>query len=184
MVWSNPLHHQFPHKPDNSHSCFHLENESLHPQSGAGLTPSTLGLQRSLWEDVNSAPSLLQKRVTQDLLDPWGRAWSTGSVREAEVKSYRTGAETSLRIKAESLEHRRLPLPPALVGWRWGWVGGVHLPYRYQPWPFCGYSQGVVLRGFFFSFFFFKFYVITHNMKLTILTIFKCPRGLPWWLRW
>ena len=26
-------------------SCFHLENESLHPQSGAGLTPSTLGFR-------------------------------------------------------------------------------------------------------------------------------------------
>ena len=135
-------------------SCFHLENESLHPQSGAGLTPSTLGLQRSLWEDVNSAPSLLQKRVTQDLLNPWSRAWSTGSVREAEVKSYRTGAETTLRIKAESPEHRRPPLPPTLVGWRWGWVGGVHLPCRYQPWPFCGYSQGVVLRLFLFLLFF------------------------------
>ena len=46
--------------------------------------PCTLGLQRSLWEDVNSAPSLPQESMTQDLLDPWSRAWSTGSVREAE----------------------------------------------------------------------------------------------------
>ena len=61
-----------------------LENGSLHPQSGAGLTPCTLGLQRSLWEDVNSASSLLQESMTQDLLDPWSRAWSTGSIREAE----------------------------------------------------------------------------------------------------
>ena len=42
---------------------------------------------------------VLQKRVTRDLLDPWSRAWSTGSVREAEVHSCRTGAETSLRTK-------------------------------------------------------------------------------------
>ena len=97
-----------------SSSCFHLKNGSLHPQSGAGLTTSTQGLQRSLWEDENSVPSLLQKRVTQDLLDPWSRAWSTGSVREAEVKSCRTGAETSLRTKVGSPEHRRWPLPSAL----------------------------------------------------------------------
>jgi len=81
-------------------------------QSGAGLTaPYILGLQGSLWEDVNSAPSLLQKRVTQDLMDPWSRAWSTGSVREAEVKLCRAGAETSPRTEAGSPEHRRLSSP-------------------------------------------------------------------------
>ena len=82
--------------------CFPLENGSLHPQSGAGLTPSTLGLQRSLWEDVNSAPSHLQKRVTRDLLDPWSRVWSTGSVREAEVKSRRVGADVCPKTKEGS----------------------------------------------------------------------------------
>jgi len=65
----------------------------------------------SLWEDVNSAPSLLQKRVTGDLLDPWSRAWRTGSVREAEVKPCRAGAETSPRTEAGSPEHRRQSSP-------------------------------------------------------------------------
>ena len=114
MVWSNPLHHHFPHKPDNSQLLFSSGKWVSPPSVRAGLTTSTRGLQRSLWEDVNSAPSLLQKRVTQDLLDPWSRAWSTGSVREAEVKSCRTGAETSLRTKLGSPEHRRWPLPSAL----------------------------------------------------------------------
>ena len=103
MVWSNPMHHQFLHKCDNSHLLFSSGKwvSPLSVRSQAG--PLHLGLQRSLWEDVNSAPSLLQKRVTWDLLDPWSRAWSTGSVREAEVKSCRTGAETSLRTKARVL---------------------------------------------------------------------------------
>ena len=103
--------HLFSHRLIYPSSCFHLENRSLHPQVGAGLTLCTLGLQRSLWEDVNSAPSLLQKRVTWDLLDPWSRAWSTGSVREAEGKPYRPGAETSPRTKAGSPEHRRQSSP-------------------------------------------------------------------------
>ena len=92
-------------------SCLHLASESFHPQAGAGLTPCTLGLQRSLWEDVDSVPSLLQKRVTRDLLDPWSRAWSTGSVREAEVKSCGAGAETSARTEVGSPEHRRQSSP-------------------------------------------------------------------------
>ena len=100
-------------------SCFHLENGSLHSQAGAGLTPHTLGLQRSLWEDVNSAPSLPQKRLTRDLLDPWSRAWSTGSVREAEVKPCGAGAEPSPRTEAGSPEHRRQPFPWD-VGCGWG----------------------------------------------------------------
>ena len=83
-------------------SCFHLENGSLHSQAGAGLTPHTLGLQRSLWEDVNSAPSLPQKRLTRDLLDPWSRAWSTGSVREAEGKSCTAGADLCPKTKEGS----------------------------------------------------------------------------------
>ena len=33
------------------------------------MTPYTLQLQRSLWDNVNSAPSLLQERVTQNLMD-------------------------------------------------------------------------------------------------------------------
>jgi len=56
---------------------------------------------------MNSAPSLLQKRVTRDLLDPWSRAWSTGSVREAEGKPCGAGAETSPRTEVGSPEHRR-----------------------------------------------------------------------------
>ena len=162
MVWSNPLHHQFPHKPDNSHSCFHLENESLHPQSGAGLTPSTLGLQRSLWEDVNSVPSLLQKRVTQDLLDPWSRAWSTGSVREAEVNPCRARAETSPGTKAGIPEHRKQSWTP---GYGAGCAGSI-CSVAISSWLFCGYSQGVVLRGFFFPSFFKKilYYYSLHEI--------------------
>ena len=44
---------------------------------------------------MNSAPNLLQKRLTQDLLDPWSRAWSTGPVRR-------------LRLSREGLELRHL----------------------------------------------------------------------------
>ena len=51
---------------------------------------------------MNSAPSLPQKRVTRDLLDPLSRAWSTGSVREAEVKPCGAGAEISPRTEAGS----------------------------------------------------------------------------------
>ena len=53
--------------------------------------PCTLGLQRSLWQDVNSAPNLLQERVTQDLLDPWSRAWSTG--QSGRLRVSRAGLE-------------------------------------------------------------------------------------------
>ena len=60
---------------------------------------------------MNSAPSLLQKRVTQDLLDPWSRAWSTGSVREAEGKLCGAEAETSPKTEAGSPEHRRQSSP-------------------------------------------------------------------------
>jgi len=49
--------------------------------------------------------------VTRDLLDPWSRVWSTGSVWEAEVKPCRAGAETSPRTEAGSPEHRRLSSP-------------------------------------------------------------------------
>ena len=49
--------------------------------------------------------------MTQDLLGPWSRAWSTGSVREAEVKPCGAGAETSPRTEAGSPEHRRQPSP-------------------------------------------------------------------------
>ena len=55
-------------------------------------------------------PRLPQNRVIRDLLDPWSRAWSTGSVREAEVKSCRAGVETSLKTEAGSPEHRRQSL--------------------------------------------------------------------------
>ena len=69
-------------------------------------------------------PSLPQKMVTSDLLDPWSRAWSTGSVREAEVKPWGAGAETSVRTEVGSPEHRRQPLllgcgvQMGLSGWR------------------------------------------------------------------
>ena len=98
---------------------------------------------------MNSAPSLLQKRVTQDLLDPWSRAWSTGSVREAEVKSCGAGAETSARTEVGSPEHRRQFSP---LGF-WGGDGAGRVG------TFCSvaisldssvYPQGVVLRDFFF----------------------------------
>ena len=98
-------------------------------------------------------PSLLQKRVTRDLLDPWSRAWSTGSVREAEVKSCGAGAETSARTEVGSPEHRRQFSP---LGF-WGGDGAG------QVGTFCNvaisldssvYPQGVVRRGFFFFFFF------------------------------
>ena len=75
------------------------------------MTPCTLGLQGSLWEDVNSAPSLPQTRLTQDLLDPWSRGWSTGSVREAEGKLCGAEAETSPKTEAGSPEHRRQSSP-------------------------------------------------------------------------
>ena len=70
---------------------------------------------------MNSAPSLLQKRVTQDLLDPWSRAWSTGSVREAEGKLCGAEAETSPKTEAGSPEHRRQSSP--LGCWGGGGVG-------------------------------------------------------------
>ena len=112
-------------------SCFHLENGSLHPQAGAGLTPCTLGLQGPLWEDVNSVPSLPQKRLTGDLLDPWSRAWRPGSVREAEGKPCRAGAETSPRTEAGSPEHSRQSSP--LGCWGEIGVGGKHVQCSYQP---------------------------------------------------
>ena len=61
--------------------------------------------------------SLPPKRVTRDLLDPWSRAWSTGSVTEG--KSCRAGAETSPRTEAGSAEHRRQSSPLGC----WGGVG-------------------------------------------------------------
>ena len=84
------------------------------------MTPYTLQLQRSLWDNVNSAPSLLQERVTRDLLDPWSRTWSTGSVREAEVKLCGAGAGTSPRTQAGSPERRRRS-SPRVVGVGVGW---------------------------------------------------------------
>ena len=131
-------------------SCFHLENVSLHPQAGAGLTPHTLGLQRSLWEDVNSVPSLPQKRVTWDLLDPWSRAWSTGSVREAEGKPCGAGAETSPRTEVGSPEHRK-QFPP-LGCWGGdgvGRVGGI-CSVVISPWHLCGNPRGRLWEGFSF----------------------------------
>ena len=116
---------------------FHLENGSLHPQGEARLMPCTLGLQRSLWQDVNSAPSLLQERVTQDLLDPWSRAWSTGSVREAEVKPCRAGAETPPRTEVESPEHRRRSSP--LGCWGGDGAGRAGSSVAISSWHLRGY---------------------------------------------
>ena len=93
-------------------SCFHLENGSLHPQAGAGLTPHTLGLQRSLWEDVNSAPRGWPKTY-----------WILGAEPGALGQSGR------LRVSHAGLELRHLQEP------KWGvlstensshpWVVGV-----------------------------------------------------------
>ena len=108
----NPDPYPFTHKHKNSQLfLLSTKNWSLFPQAGAGLTPCTLGLHRSLCQDVNSAPNLLQKRVTGDLLDPWSRAWRTGSVREAGVKPCRAGAETSPRTEAWSPDHTRQSSP-------------------------------------------------------------------------
>ena len=67
---------------------------------------------------MNSEPSLPQKRVTPDLLDPWSRAWSTGSGREAEGNSCGAGAETSPRTEAGVLSTEDGPHP---------WVVGVEM---------------------------------------------------------
>ena len=103
----SPSHTFFFTHTSSFSSCFHWKKG----QSGAGLTPPTFWDYRGLWEDVNSAPSLPQKRMTPDLLDPWSRAWSSGSVREAEVKPCGAGAETSPRTEAGSPEHRRQSSP-------------------------------------------------------------------------
>ena len=142
--WSNLPHVSLHTHTQTQRRHFHLENGSLHPQAGAGLTPCTLGLQGSLWEDVNSVPSLPQKRLTGDLLDPWSRAWRPGSVREAEGKPCRAGAETSPRTEAGSPEHSRQSSP--LGCWDEIGVGGKHVQCSYQPWLFCGNHQWVVLR--------------------------------------
>ena len=83
---SQPL--LFSHKHNSSQLLLLSPGKRGSPPSvrGRAHPPCTLGLQRSLWEDVNSAPSLPQKRVTRDLLDPWSRAWSTGAVGKPEVK--------------------------------------------------------------------------------------------------
>ena len=130
-----------------------------------GWLPCTLRLQRSLWEDVNSEPSLLQKRVTWDLLDPWSRAWSTGSVREAEGKSCRAGAETFPRTEAGSPEHRRQSSP--LGCWGGDGAGRAGSSVAISSWHLCGYPQEEVLRGLFLL------WQNTCNIKLTVLTIFK-----------
>ena len=62
------------------------------------------------------------------LTDPWRRAWSTGSVREAEVKSCGAGAETSPRTEAGSPEHRRQSSPLGCWGGdAAGWAGSICL---------------------------------------------------------
>ena len=109
--------HTCTHTPQTPAPALICKTGPSSPSKELGWHPCTLGLQRSLWEDVSSAPSLPQKRVTWDLLDPWNRTWSPGSVREAEVKPCGAGAETSLKTEAGSPEHRRQSLNP--------WVGGV-----------------------------------------------------------
>lgn len=103
---SQPL--LFSHRHNSSQLLLLSSGKRGSPPSVRGRAhhprPCTLRLQRPLWEDVNSAPSLPQKRVTRDLLDPWSRAWSPGSVREAEVKPCGAGAETSPRTEAGSLD--------------------------------------------------------------------------------
>ena len=63
---------------------------------------------------MNSAPSLLQKRVTQDILGPWSRAWSTGSVWEAEFKPCGAGAGYELSKLLEMMKDKG------------GWCAAVH----------------------------------------------------------
>ena len=65
------------------------------------------------------------------------------------------GQSGRLRLSCVGLElgHLQEPKPgvlsaedgphPGLLGWGWA---GKHLQCCYQPWLFCGYSQGVVLR--------------------------------------
>ena len=168
--WSNhppsPPHTFFSHTLPAPTFCFHLKNRALHPQSGAGLT-CTLGLQRSPWEDENLAPSLPRKRVTRGLLDPWSRAWSTGSVREAEVKPCGAGAETSPRTESGSPEHRRRFLPLGCWGGEGAGRAGsiccvvISLTPLWLP---LGNSSKMI----------FVEYNI-HKIKFTILTIFECP---------
>ena len=117
---SKPL--LFSHKHNSSQLLLLSSGKQVSSLSGwSRADPCTLGLQRSLWEDVNSAPSLPQKRLTRDLLDPWSRAWRPGSVREAEDKPCRAGAGTSPRTKAGSPEHRRQSSP--LGCWGGGGLG-------------------------------------------------------------
>ena len=95
---------------------------------------------------MNSTPSLPQKRVTRDLLDPWSRAWSTGSVREAEVKPGRAGAETSPRTEAGSPEHRKQSSPLSC----WGGDGAGWAGSSVTISPDSSAVGGVVLRDFFY----------------------------------
>ena len=153
----------FPYTHTHTHRRhFHLENGSLHRQAGARLTPCILGLQRSLWEDVNSAPTLLQKRVARDLLDPW----STGSVGEAEVKPCGAEAGTSPRTEAGRPEHRRQSSPPGLLGWRWGRgeTPAVQLSALTVPWFPSGGSSEMA------------FIVLKYTQhKIYHFNHFKCP---------
>ena len=81
-------------------SCFHHENRSLYPQAGARLTTSGIAeVSLGVCELSTNSP-------TED-----GDPRLTGSGKEAEVKSCRTGAETSPRTKVGSPEHIRWPLP-------------------------------------------------------------------------
>ena len=150
--------HWSSHSPSPAHTHTSLFTCISRPQlllsSGKSVWPPpparTLGLQRSLWEDVNSVPSLPQKTVSQDLLDPWSSAWSTGSVREAEGKLCRAGAETSPRTEVGSPEHRRQSSP--LGCWGGDEVGQVRSIYSVviSPWHFCAYPRGRFGEGFFF----------------------------------
>ena len=112
---SQPL--LFSHKHNSSQLFLLSSGKWVSPHSGwSRADPCTLGLQRSLWEDVNSAPSLLSKRVTRDLLDPWSRAWSTGSVRGAEVKSCSAGADLCPKTKEGSPWAEKTTVNPWVVG--------------------------------------------------------------------
>ena len=112
---SQPL--LFSHKHNSSQLLLLSSGKQVSSLSGwSRADPCTLGLQRSLWEDVNSAPSLLQERLTRDLLDPWSRAWSTGSVREAEGKSCTAGADLCPKTKEGSPWAEKTTLNPWVVG--------------------------------------------------------------------
>ena len=86
---------------------FQLKNRSLHPQAGARLTPLHSGVAEVSLGGYELSAQSPTGEGDPKLNGSWSRAWSTGSVREAEVNPCRAGAEISPRTEAGSPEHRR-----------------------------------------------------------------------------